>query len=327
LSAPDIGLDIGSSKIKIARVKKKKDGLQVINFGSKDTPEGAVEGGIIQDAYALGNTITELGVETGLKNKPVATVVSGPQVYTRIFSMPRMKMDELRKAVKYEATTFLPIPAAEAAMDIFPLREYQDADGMKVELFFTAVRRAQVEKLKEVCTLGGLKLKAVDIEPLALNRVLRDVEYSDTVAYLNIGAARSYFSVFKEGILLFNRYFLFGYTGFQQSVDFKYGEPDNPRGGLQGGDQLLVRDIVTEVTRSVEYFAMQKKDELDKILISGGGARIADLDKAIAAGVNCEVEIADTLSRLVLPANLDAEAQDALKYDYAVALGLAARGV
>ena len=44
-----VGLDIGSSAIKIAEVADSKNGLVLKKFGIMDMPYGAIEEGIIRD--------------------------------------------------------------------------------------------------------------------------------------------------------------------------------------------------------------------------------------------------------------------------------------
>lgn len=181
-----IGLDIGSRKIKITRVKKKGAELEIVNFASRETPRGVMEAGAIIDPYVLGEVIAELVNELGLKNRPVISAVAGPQVYTRIISMPKLSMEEIRQAIKYEAAAFLPIPVEEAAMDIYPIREYRDGEGGKVELLYVAVRKSQVERLKTSCRLANLKLQTIELETLALSRFLQLCYLSQQVMLLPI---------------------------------------------------------------------------------------------------------------------------------------------
>jgi type IV pilus assembly protein PilM len=328
---PGIGLDIGSYKIKLVKVRKGNKELQISNWGSCLTPPGVVEAGVIHDPERLGEVIGELVKEMGLQGGEVVTAVSGPQVYTRTLVMPRMKLDELKEAVKYEATTFLPIPAEEAAMDVFPFRRFEDEEGKKVEVFFVAVRRQQVEHLQTTCSIAGLKVAIVDIEPLALNRALKQNGVNHTVAFLNIGATRSYFSVFQDNVLVFNRHLAFGCSGFYQASNL---DVTNGHDGLDnieitpGGEQdYLVREINSEVVRSTEYYNMQNPNPFDKIILCGGGSRLQGMDQAIASGTNYPVEIARPFTRFILPTGLDEKSQRELRHDFVVALGLAVRGV
>lgn len=325
LSLTGIGLDLGSRKIKIAKVKKKGSSIQLVSFGSRETPPGVIEAGDIKDPHTLGRVIAELVDQLGLKNKAVITALAGPQVYTRIITMPRLKLGELRKGVRYQAAAFLPIPVEQAAMDIFPIREFQDQEGARVELFFVAVRRSQVEKIKIACQLGHLKLQIIEIEPLALHRLFLDKGSQSAQALLDIGASRSCFSVYKEGVLIFNRNFSLSYSGYQNAAGFSYNEPRQLQ-SLSRGNINPIQDIVNEVARLSEYFRMQQQSELSKMLITGGGTRIAGLGEAIASTAKYDVEVGDLLSRISLSQQAQQGDLDELKYDFALAIGLAIRG-
>ncbi len=330
--SPGIGLDIGSKKIKLARVKNTKQGIQVVYFDSIDTPPGMVEAGNIVDPAGLGAELGNLVSKLKIKHNKVVSAVAGQQVYTRNIVMPRMKLDELKEAISFQAINFLPIPVEEAAIDIFPLRDFEDDEGKKTEVFFVAVRRQQVENLDMVCNIAGLNLVAVEIEPLAMNRVLGRNNPEEINAYLNIGGTRSYFSVFKENILVFYRSLAFGCAAFYAAMEMNSPNGNGSFEDIQFGQgsqyDYLTRDIIDDVTRSVEYYNLQKnKSEarIEKILLCGSGARFKGLDENLAAGSGLEVEIADPLSDLILPDNLSVEQGMDLKYDYLIALGLAAR--
>ena len=63
--ATGIGLDIGSKKIKLARVKKVKKGLELMDFASMPTPNGVIEYGKIIAPVELGKAISSLVKEMG----------------------------------------------------------------------------------------------------------------------------------------------------------------------------------------------------------------------------------------------------------------------
>jgi len=327
-----IGLDIGSKKIKLARVKNTKQGIQVVWFESMDTPPGMVESGNIVDPVGLGEELGKLVSKLKIKHHKVVSAVAGQQVYTRTLVMPRMKLDELKEAISFQAINFLPIPVEEAAIDIFPLRDFEDEEGKKTEVFFVAVRRQQVENLDMVCNIAGLNLVAVEIEPLAMNRVLRKLYPEDVNAYLNIGGTRSFFSVFKNDVLVFYRSLAFGISAFYAALEMSF-----PNGAVRWEDiqfgqgsqyDYLTRDLIDDVTRSVEYYNLQKnktEERIEKIWLCGAGARFKGLDASLASGSGLEVEIADPMPELVLPANLSEEETLNIKYDFLIALGLASR--
>ena len=251
-----IGLDIGSRKIKITRVKKKGAELEIVNFASRETPRGVMEAGAIIDPYVLGEVIAELVNELGLKNRPVISAVAGPQVYTRIISMPKLSMEEIRQAIKYEAAAFLPIPVEEAAMDIYPIREYRDGEGGKVELLYVAVRKSQVERLKTSCRLANLKLQTIELETLALSRLFHNPKEVEFMAFLNLGAFRPYFSIHRQGVMLFIRNFSFAYSGYPAGAAIPGPDSDFSQYHFPGTERVI-NEIVNEIDRSCQYFRLQ----------------------------------------------------------------------
>ena len=331
-SSQGIGLDIGGRMIKIAQVKNTKQGIKVLGFDRMDTPPGTVEGGNIIDPVVLGAELETLINRLKLKNKKVVSAVSGQQVYTRNIVMPRMKLDELKEAITFQAMNFLPIPVEDAAIDIFPLRDFEDEEGKQTEVFFVAVRRQQVENLDLVCKAAGLNLVAVEIEPLAVNRVLGRSNPEDFAAFLNIGGSRSHFSVFKKNVLVFYRSMSFGCSAFYEALKMNYpdgsGKPEDIHFGGGSIFDYLTRDIIDEVTRSVEYYNMQNRgdeEQIKKIWLCGSGSRFNGLDASLAAGSDLEIINADPLPALIIPNDINQEQLLDLKHDGLIALGLAAR--
>ncbi|HWQ76423.1 MAG TPA: type IV pilus assembly protein PilM [Syntrophomonas sp.] len=330
--SPGIGLDIGSQKIKVAQVRNSPSGLKVIGFDSMDTPPGTVEAGNIVDPVGLGAELKKMVTKLKLKHRRVVSAVAGQQVYTRNIVMPHMKLEELKQATSFQAINFLPIPVEEAAIDIFPLRDFENEEGQHTEVFFVAARRRQVENLDMVCNIAGLNLAAVEIEPLAVNRVLGRNNPEEVGAYLNIGSSSSFFSVFKENMPVFYRSMSCGCSAFYAAMEMKAaansGKTEEIQFGQSSQYDYLTRDIIGEVTRSVEYYNLQQggSDQgIEKVWLCGGGARFKGLDANLAAGSGLEIVAADLLSSLIIPDRLSPEQGENLQYEYLIALGLAAR--
>jgi len=74
---PGIGIDIGSKKIKVARVKNTKQGIKVVSFDSISTPAGTVEAGNILNPERLGEELGLLVGKLKIKHNKVVSVVAG----------------------------------------------------------------------------------------------------------------------------------------------------------------------------------------------------------------------------------------------------------
>ena len=325
------GLDIGSQAIKLVSVQRQGAKAVIKAFAQEPTPSKLVDGGIVADPMAIGQVVRNLVERCNLKGAKVISAVAGQQAYTRLLTLPNMPMDELRHAALYQSSSFLPLSIDEVAVDVFPVRHFEDEEGKKLEIFFVAARKVQVENLQQACQIGGLKLTRVEIEPLALYQLYRQQIASEpVVAVLNIGAQRTYLAVFRQSIMVFLRTIAFGCSAFFQQIQQYLGRA----GGLESIDlndpafQNLVADLLGEVGRSLDYYQLQhKEDNVGRIIICGGGSRIPGIEGYLSNSLNRPVLIGGLGEEMELPGELGETEQRALFHDFPVAVGLAVRGV
>jgi len=329
--SPRIGLDIGAMGIRIVRVKKKKTAWQLISHGSIKLRTEAVEYGGNFNSEIAGKELGALVRDLNLKGKPVVAALSNQHVYIRNLIMPRMNFNEMKEAVHYQAMSFLPIPVEEAAIDIFPWRNFEDGEGRKTELLFLAVRRQEVENIRLICRLAGLKLIAVDIEPLAINRVL-DRMPNSIDALIKLSSNKSCMTIFKLGIPVFNRFLLFN-TPDPNLDSFIYSEfedQETKKNDKRRDSQhdCLQRAFISEVKRSVEYYEMQDHlgaEGIERFFLYGESSTIEGINKKLEKELGREVSVASFAPQLIFPPGIDYERQIQIKYEYTVALGLAVR--
>lgn len=306
-----LGLDIGNTKTKLAYLRCYQGKYELIDFISIDTPAGSIENGVIINSQLLGEKIGEVVKEYKLQGKKTISAISGPQIYIKNLLMPKMKIHELRQAVYYEATTFLPIPVEETVIDIFPLRNFESDTGLKTEVFFAAARREQVQNLERCCEIAGLDLRIVDLEPLALHRILEKPENINTIALLNIEDTRSSFSVFKGENLLFHR-------------SLATGLAHNPYQSVS--EDYYKREILTDVLRSIEYYNLQFQAYPEAMILCGYGLKLAELRDLLSENINVQVMVGSLDSKVIKLDHLSEEDRQLLMNEYLLALGLAIRG-
>jgi type IV pilus assembly protein PilM len=325
-----LGLDIGEKRIKLVMLKKEGNMYRVTAYGSMKTPPGTVDGGVISDPARLGEALRGLVQKTGINpNSPLASAVSGQQVYTRLLSLPRMRMEELRQAALFQAAGFLPLSIDDVTADIYPVREYSDADGHKTEVLFVATRTSQVDSLLEACRIAGLKLRWVEIEALGLARVFYPQLTSggaEIKAVVNIGASRAYIAFYKKALLVLLRSITFGSQVFYESDDEQAGAEITP--GVDASSPEfpeLMGDFVAEMSRSLSYAQIQLKEPVNTLFLTGGGSRIAGMADYLAQALQVQCSLGELGAYLKLPAEQSPQARE-LRHDFPVALGLALRG-
>jgi len=324
--ATGTGLDIGSKKIKLARVKKAKKGLELMDFASMPTPNGVIEQGKIIAPIELGKAISQLVNETSWKGQKVISALSSQEIFFDNFILPRMNRRESRKVALYQSSSFLPFPLDEAAFDIFFLREIDNSEGRKREVFFAAAQGLQVEHLKKVCTLAGLRLTVVEIPALALKRLWHSNNGKDLTVFLNIGYSYACFSVFQQQKLLFQRSFASFLEGMIDILgDNLLLEEVDMAENLQL--QELMEEFLARVKHTLSLFQRQEREMIiGHILLCGGGAKLKGLAGYLSMILNGIVPTLNLPDTLALPAKFEQYRQE-LSCDFSVAIGLASRGV
>src|SRR5205823_3373146 len=96
-----LGLDIGSSSVKLIQLKEAKRGYVLEAFGVAPLPPEAIVDGALMNSTAIVEAIRQLITQYKLKSREVAIGVSGHSVIIKKISMPRMTQEELEES--YEA--------------------------------------------------------------------------------------------------------------------------------------------------------------------------------------------------------------------------------
>ncbi len=279
----------------------------------------------------MGLELGKLVEQLKLKGSSTISALSGQQVYTRLLSLPAMRLAEMRTAAMYQASSFMPISIDDVTADIYPVRKFDDpTQGKMMEVFFVAARKSQAENLLRTCQIAGLKLNRVEIEPLALHTIYRPQLPKDKIfGIINIGAQRSYLSVFQNQTLVFIRSIAFGCTAFfQQIPSMNEGEIKLENMSAEDTDcQRLLRNLIDELVRSLDYYRLQNKDDtISELLLCGGCARLGGIEEVLSRELSLPVKLGTIDNIINFPKGISAEEQNDLRFDYPVALGLALRG-
>lgn len=209
---PTVGIDIGSSLIKVVEAKPGKSGPQITALGICPTPDGAVADDVIMDPQGLGRAIKQLLTESGIQAKRCVSSVSGQSsVVVRIIEVPKMNDKELAETMKWEIERHVPFSASEVVMDFAPIQKPAEEaqDDQNMEVLLAVAQQDIVNRHVETLFAAGLDPVAIDVEPLAASRSVVDNskggESQQIIAIVNIGNDITDISVFRNGVLAFPR--------------------------------------------------------------------------------------------------------------------------
>ena len=158
-----VGIDIGSSSIKVVQVSREKEKLVLATYGELAVGPYAdlsIGASASFGADKLISIVSDLFKEAGVTAVTVAFSIPLKSSLILVVEMPDLPLEALAQAVPIEARKYIPVPIAEVMLDWQPLpRERQN---------FANVPVGEKEKLPKTTdpTLKGVHVPAQKIEVL-----------------------------------------------------------------------------------------------------------------------------------------------------------------
>lgn len=345
------GLEIGTSAIKA--VALTPDGSAVQQAVMTPTPLGAMRDGGVVEPQAIASEIRSLLGRSGITHKQVVTAIPNQATVTRNIMIPRMDIKELRSSdvILYEAERYIPYPIDEVTLDYHLLDDPSTlAADAQMEVVIAAVPNDVVGRHLETLQMAGLQTTVVDVKSFAALRTIgqQSVTPNEIVLALEIGASSSVIGLVRGERLLMTRNIGVAAddftTGLQRAFDLDFSAAEALKLGYQvpgtspvDSGQLhspariaealrpTMIDLITEVRRSLEFYRVQSGELIiDRLVLTGGGAKLSGLDKAISEALGVPAELVRPWEQVTLPESAALQEQGP---EFAVPLGLALRGV
>ena len=141
-----IGLDIGSTSVKMIQLKETRRRGEVIyslqNFGMKPLPPEAIVDNALMNSTAIVQAIQELIGELRIKQKETAISVSGHSVIIKKIQMPQMSSAELDESIQWEAEQYIPFDVKDVNIDTQILSTEGSAATGQMDVLLVAAKES-----------------------------------------------------------------------------------------------------------------------------------------------------------------------------------------
>jgi len=338
-----IGLDIGSSAIKLAHVNPVGVEFRVKKFGVYPLPPDAIVDGAIMDHVSVIEGIKTALRELKVKEKEIATSLSGHSVIIKKVVLPTTTPEELEESIQWEVEQYIPFDIKDVKIDfqvIGPLKE----DPSKMDVLLVAVKSDLVNDYVSVIKDAGLTPTIVDIDSIAAGNAFElchPVSDEQVPMVVNVGASFININILHSGVPLFTRDVPMGggmYTSeiqkqlavsFDTAEELKVGKKDaGERAEKIAEIMRTVSNILsTEVQRSYNFFSATYPDRLvTKVYLTGGAAKSAFLKEMLTEKIGVDVELFDPFEGLILEeGSVDRSLAAGFNTAATVSIGLALR--
>ncbi|RPJ06580.1 MAG: type IV pilus assembly protein PilM [Deltaproteobacteria bacterium] len=339
-----IGLDIGSRSVKVAEITETKNGRKLRRFGMADIPPGAIEDGAISDTETVAQVIRQLLKSANIKATNVALSIGGYSVIIKKINVQTMPEEQLQETIHFEAEQYIPFDISDVNLDFQLLGEVEN-NPSQMSVFLVAAKKEMVNDYINLATLVGLTPCIVDVEAFALQNIFEanyDIQ-GENVALIDIGASKTSLNILKDNSSVFMRDVALGCIQINQKIMsmldcsydqaelIKFGEPSTKLSAdeLKQIISAVVTDWCTEIRRALDFFYTNYPDDpIKRIILSGGGANIAEFRQLLASESAAQVETLNPFSGVVVDEkSFDPEYIRQIGPQAAIAMGLALRRV
>jgi len=311
-----LGLDIGSSAIKLVQLKPIGNTYHLVKFGIKALEPELIVDGMIADAARVVSAIKDLLAEQQVKTKHVVMSVSGNAVIIKRVALPQMTEELLAQSIAWEAEPHIPFDMNDVNLDFHVMGPSQ-AEGPvpQMDVLLVAVKKDKLLSYTQLAMDAGLVPVVVDVDCFALENMYGlhgPTAQTECTAMVNVGAHITTLHILQGGNFSFTRDMTTGSHACNESLqrDFHitYEQAEQalrlePLDGIEaqailGTIDRFSMDLAEEVMRSVDYYKSTSDVPPSRILLSGGGAKIPSVCARLQEKIGMEVEIANPFAKI-----------------------------
>ncbi|NLG62457.1 MAG: type IV pilus assembly protein PilM [Candidatus Cloacimonetes bacterium] len=332
------GLDIGSGFVKLVVIDHSKPEPEIVQIATSPLVPDAIVEGEIMDPVLVAETLRAVVDSSGLKRRNVVAAVGGHDVIIKKIQMDRMSANDAREVIRWEAEQHVPFDMENVQLDF----QILDPDGTspQMSVLLVAAKRELIENRLALLADAGLTPTIIDVDAFALHNAFERSyaePFNGLVALVNVGHETTNVNLLQDGQPTLVRDLPFGSRRLRETLQRERGlTADRAEAVLQGRENgVELRPLVDEridelsvgIERAVAFIVAQSGGEgLNRVFVSGGGARIPGLVEALSRRLGTRAEIVNPLQRVrVRPEVMEAFPLDEFAPLLMLPVGLALR--
>lgn len=355
-----VGIDIGSSSIKVVQLKKKGGKAVLETYG--ELALGPYAGVEIGRATSLPNEKIAEALKDLLKEANVTTRSAGISIQAAssllsFIKMPELDQKQLATMIPIEARKYIPVPVSEVALDwwVIPKEEAAFSEFEKapvppapgspaaqkergLDILLVVIHNDVLNRLSAISSAAALQTSFFEIEIFSSMRSVVD-QSLESIMVFDMGAGSTKLYVIERGILrashTINRGSQEITLAISRSLGMSVGDAEHIKrtvGLSPEPENKQVREIVTlnldyifaETNRVIGSYERKYNKNISKVVLTGGGSLLKGFLDLARTKFQTEIVLGDPFSKTEAPAFLEPILRTAGP-EFAVAIGIALR--
>jgi Tfp pilus assembly PilM family ATPase len=286
-----VGVDIGSRAIKAVRLTTSLQGFTITGFAQREHQ--------VSTWAELTEELRSLAQDREMQGDIYVTSFPSHRVLFRNTEMPFSQLDKIDATIRFEAESIMAVPLDGMIVDFAVLEQRPEGSTVLV----TCVQQDLLQEYVDALQAADIVPDTIDIDSLALARLMEEFKEEKTIALLDCGAEKASVGIYQKGGLRITRSILIE-NGAKASLK-------------------KIRPALDEVILSIHAYQGTKGGTIDEMWLIGGGSRIKGVADYLEKGIKKAISYPNLLGRF--PFGIPVS--DDINIVGGVALGLALRGL
>lgn len=336
-----VGVDIGSHAVKVCQLKRTDKAYTVVALGTTVLPEGAVDDGTLNEPEVVASAIADLFKNLKIKKKKVGFSISGYSVIVKKINLAVMNDDQMEQHILSEAEQYIPFDIKDVYLDFQDLKTGTQ-ENERTDVMLVAAKKDIVDDYLKMLDSIGLQATVVDIDGFALENTYEyNTPKTGNVALVDIGAAKMNINILSGGVSVVARDIVVGSRQLTEQImnqfDIEFEEAEGIKLGYVPADDKredleqiftsVCTQWVLEIKKAIDLYHSNYPDApLERLVLSGGGAKVAGLTDYLHRETGLPVELFNPFVNMLSNSKkIDPEYLQSVGPEMAIASGIAIR--
>jgi type IV pilus assembly protein PilM len=351
-----VGVDIGSSSIKIVELEKKGGKIVLKNYAlTEANVEGLIKPGSSNIISAeVGGIVEKILDDIGVKTKDINVAIPSFASLITTIELPPVSDKEIEQIIQVEAPKYIPVPLDEVVYGWEVIEDGRIEKGEQgknshlrkaskkkpTRVMLASIMKNISQEYEKVFKSSGYNIDSLEVDTFSLKRSIMGNEKRDCLI-VDFGSYVTNISIIANGSVVINRSIDVGGVKMTEllsqslGINSKRAEKIKNNQGLEIDSQdikkqvmiPLLTNISDDIKKAMEVFKQNyPNSKLESLILTGGSSRMNGFKEFLSKELDINVVEGNPWKSLDYPAKLQ-ESLDSLQPFFGTAVGLALRGL
>lgn len=325
-----LGVEIGTSAIRICEVDYKSKSPKVYKYITLKTPDGAFKDDIVQPGEELVSVIKEALSENRIRTRQMVFTMDSTKIASREVAIPYVKENKIGEVIKTNASDYFPVDLDQYELAHTVIGVSENEKGIKqYKVQVLAAPKNMINGYLSLAQALGCTVAALDYSGNSLYQMVRTHCDSGVKMVVRINENTSMVTVIKDQVIVLQRNVSYGVGEIITSLmnSSYFGNPSydaalhilrernclqndsapNPQetGGQPeadntgAGEAALLQEelntalnyLISGISRVVDYYNSRSNGAvIEKVYITGIGGDFAGMDQLLKNAIDIRVQ-------------------------------------